>query len=275
MTPSLAERRQIAEDTQAHSDLVTVEHALQGATLKAFFTKDQLPALDPSSCPRYPSSPVDLVTSDTFAATRDLIERYPDAANGKVAVLNLASDELPGGGWNKVFCLTQEDSLCYSSTLFKTLDPSYYPWPNLGPGSIAGIFSPGVVIFKDELDNKCVNLKFDDRHVVGIISVAAPRCPSLTSDGRGFANESDLNDLRGKIRLIYRMAARNGREYLVLGAMGCGAYRCPPGVIAKEMKSVLLEPEFKGWFRNITFAIHSNRAGKFDVFKTAFQGVVV
>lgn len=111
----------------------------------------------------------------------------------------------------------QEEALCYSSTLYATLKPSYYPWPNLGPGCIAGVFSPAVVIFKNDLDNDCADLPVDDRKVVSVITVAAPRGSRLTGDRLAFANASDLEDLRGKIRLVYRMAAHNGKTSLVLG----------------------------------------------------------
>jgi Uncharacterized protein conserved in bacteria len=58
--------------------------------------------------------------------------------------------------------------------------------------------------------------------------------------------------------------------------MGCGAYRCPPRVVAEEMKSILLEFEFKGWFRQVTFAIYSrqnNGPGNYNIFKEVFDGV--
>ena len=109
--------------------------------------------------------------------------------------------------------------MCYSSTLYETLKPSYYPWPNLGPGSVAGIFSPSVVIFKDDLDHNCEDLPKDKRAIVSVITVAAPRLPNLTSDRQAFARASDLEDLRGKIRLVYRMAARNGKTSIVLGEL--------------------------------------------------------
>uniref|UniRef100_A0A0W0FLT1 Microbial-type PARG catalytic domain-containing protein n=1 Tax=Moniliophthora roreri TaxID=221103 RepID=A0A0W0FLT1_MONRR len=279
MAPSLSERQAISKDTIARSESITEEHVSQGATLDSTFINDRLPRLDPSSCPDHPPSPVEFVTSDTFTATRNIIKRFPEAANNKVGVLNLASDELPGGGWNITFKLAQEDSLCYSSTLFETLKPEYYPWPNLGPGSVAGVFSPGIVIFKDDLNHNCKDLESEERRIIGVITVAAPRGPKLTSNGKNFANENDLNDLREKIRLVYRMAARNGREYMVLGAMGCGTYRCPAQVVAEEMKMILLDPEFRGWFRNVTFAIRhsnpSNGPGNFGAFEKVFEGTRV
>lgn len=115
--------------------------------------------------------------------------------------------------------LFQEEALCYSSTLYATLQESYYPWPNLGPGSVAGVFSPGVVVFKDDLDHECVELAPEERRVVSVLTVAAPRWPAVNSDRRTLKNQKDLEDFRGKIRLVYRMAAHNSQQYLVLGAL--------------------------------------------------------
>ncbi|KAK1225330.1 hypothetical protein PQX77_011748 [Marasmius sp. AFHP31] len=276
MAPDRRARYFISKDTISRSEAIVAQHSPKGAALDSTFIGDQLPALDPASCPNHPPSPVELVNSDSYTAARNIIKRFPDAADGKVAVLNLASDELPGGGWDQSLCKTQEEALCYSSTLFATLKPSYYPWPNTGPGSVAGLFSPGVVVFKDDLDHDCVDLPEEERCIVGVITVAAPRGPKLSSDGTRFADKGQLNDLRGKIRLVYRMAAHNGRDCVVLGAMGCGAYACPSQQVAEEMRSILLEDEFKGWFRNVTFAIYSVPGNEnFGIFSKIFADTQV
>lgn len=72
--------------------------------------------------------------------------------------------------------------------------------------------------------------------------------------------ESELEDLRGKIRLVYRCAAHHGRTSLVLGAMGCGAgaYRCPPEVVARETRCILEEEEFASWFEDVVFAVYAD-----------------
>ena len=114
-----------------------------------------------------------------------------------------------------IACL-QEEALCYSSTLYPTLKDEWYPWPNVGSGSDAGIFSPAVVIFKDDLDHGCVDLPPDERQVVSVMTVAAPRSPHLVE---GKFMPQTLHWMREKIRLVYRMAAHNGQHYLVLGML--------------------------------------------------------
>jgi uncharacterized protein (TIGR02452 family) len=74
------------------------------------------------------------------------------------------------------------------------------------------------------------------------------------------------------------MAAGEGVTRLVLGAMGCGAYRCPPRVVAKEMKMALESEEFAGWFESIAFAVYA--AGpigqkNLEVFREVFASEVM
>jgi hypothetical protein len=62
----------------------------------------------------------------------------------------------------------------------------------------------------------------------------------------------------------------------IIGAMGCGAYRCPPKLVAEEMKAALLDHEFRGWFRQVTFAVYSKAETgdvNFDVFSKVFSGI--
>ena len=70
------------------------------------------------------------------------------------------------------------------------------------------------------------------------------------------------------------MAATNNVTNLVLGAMGCGAYGCPPRAVAREMKSVLESDEFGGWFENIVFAVYAaGPTGRenFEIFSRVFE----
>lgn len=105
----------------------------------------------------------------------------------------------------------------------------------MGPGSAAGIYSPAVVIFKDDLDHDCVDLPVEERRVVAVLTVAAPCSPYLSPDGETLRWKQDLDYFREKIRLVYRMAARNGKEYLVLGK----GFRCLLECSADDVLKVL------------------------------------
>jgi uncharacterized protein (TIGR02452 family) len=283
----IASRRKACEDTLKRIPSVAASAAAQGGNpLDSTFISAQLPPLDKSS-PLHPGltrRPIEVHNSDAFALARSLDATVPSLSStydpkglrsGKVGVLNLASDREPGGGWRYTLSKTQEEALCYSSTLYATLNPEWYPFPNIGPGSCAGIISPNVVVFKDTLDRDLVDLPVEQWHVVTVITVAAPCCPKLTHDREGFADMSELEDLREKILLILRLAAAHGVTKLVLGAMGCGAYRCPPRVVAQEMKMALDRDEFFGWFETVTFAVYAagpSGQQNFDVFREVFNG---
>ncbi|KAH8825427.1 hypothetical protein DL96DRAFT_184721 [Flagelloscypha sp. PMI_526] len=252
----------IGQDSISRSEAIVAEHTADGASSDGIFLRDQdLPALEETQRPVLDGEPqaVEVVNEDSFKAARVIMNDLPES-RGKVAVLNLASDILPAGPWLSVWTKTQEEALCYSSTLYKTLKEEYYPWPNVGEGSVAGIFSPGVVIFKDDLDHGCVDLPLEDRRVVSVVTAAAPRHRRLNRELTEFQNSADLENLKAKIRLIYRMAARNGKQYLVLGAIGCAAYGNPPKRVAAEMRTILQEDEFKGWFRKVVFAVYDGAA---------------
>ncbi|KAF1978495.1 hypothetical protein BU23DRAFT_549924 [Bimuria novae-zelandiae CBS 107.79] len=264
----LATRRRICEDTISRS--ASIANETPGGSLTSVFISSQLPPLDKSdpSFPNLTLKPIEIHNSDAFELARRF---YP--SKGKVGVLNLASDIEPAGGWRYTLALTQEEALCYSSTLYTTLKPEWYPWPNLGAGSCAGTFSPDVVVFRDTLDNDLAELPEAQRHVLSVITVAAPCLPKLTADKEQFANASHLEDLREKILLTLRMAAKNGVTSLVLGAMGCGAYRCPPRVVAEEMKKAVERDEFKGWFEVLDFAVYAGGPlgrRNLEVFKKVF-----
>lgn len=58
-----------------------------------------------------------------------------------------------------------------------------------------------------------------------------------------------------KIRTIFRLGVEHGKDSLILGAFGCGAYKLPVSDVARLFKQVMSEPEFAGKFRLIAFAI--------------------
>lgn len=273
----LAARKRVALDTVNRTPQITQKYAHLGASLSSSFIDCQLPPLSPPSTTT--PTKYTIVNSDAYTAARSLLTHHPEAI-GKVAVLNLASDQHPGGGWLSSLSRTQEEALCYSSTLYPTLLPSYYPWPNTGPGCVAGIYSPGIVVFKDDLDHWCLDLGEEEVRVVAVLTVAAPRGPKTRrgEDGEeAIRDEKVAEELRGKIRLVYRMAAGNGKEYIVLGAMGCGAYACPPTQVAREMRAILLEDEFKAAFREVVFAVYSkpgNGGTNYEVFERVLRDIL-
>ena len=180
-----------------------------------------------------PPLPVRLVQSDTLDAARELHFQHPKA---RIAVLNMASPLQPGGGVLRG-AKAQEESLCMRSTLYPSLRPEWYRHPH-----DAVIYTPDVLVFRSA-EMKMLEAK--DRFYVDVISCAAPRHPEVSGGKDGstsvcYADAEDEEMMSLKVKFIMRAAAKMGVTHLILGALGCGAYRNPIGQVANIMRKCLV-----------------------------------
>ncbi|KAK5463005.1 hypothetical protein LTS15_002717 [Exophiala xenobiotica] len=270
--PSKDKRKKLTDDTLSLIPNVLTSMGYPEQPESTFFSP-QLEPLDNNVCPGYVFSDIKVRYGDTFSLARQLLKSRPDYL-GKVAVLNCASDTELAGGWRQRSGTTQEDALCYSSTLWPTLDrwKDNYPWRKTvnrsegNPGECAGIFTSNVVIFRDELTKDCKILGRRDQTTVSVVSVAGLACPPLVpaqkSKARGGEGETqmklekDVHTIKERFRMILRMAATQEKSVLLLAALGCGVWKCPPRQMAELLKECLEEPEFNGWFEDIWVGIY-------------------
>ncbi|CAO2656383.1 Nn.00g051860.m01.CDS01 [Neocucurbitaria sp. VM-36] len=231
--------------------------------------------------------PIEVTTANSAAAGSTKHNTIPTTLNGRtakpVAVLNLASERSPGGGWQNG-ALAQEECLCYRSSLYLSLHKTYYPLP-----SLSAIYTPSVLLIRDAM-SRGHSLLTPNEHptnlpVISVISVAALRKPQLADDKKHFKNEGQRAETKRKIRITLRVAAHKGHTKLVLGALGCGVFGNPPKEVAECFLEVLREKEFQGgWWEEVGFAVLDNvkgpRGGKdgegnFGVFYRVLDGQVV
>lgn len=66
--------------------------------------------------------------------------------NQRIAVMNLASEKKPGGGW-LTGALAQEEALCYRSSLSLSLHKTYYPLEKLD-----AVYTRDVVVVRSSMD---------------------------------------------------------------------------------------------------------------------------
>lgn len=78
---------------------------------------------------------------------------------------------------------------------------------------------------------------------LSFITVAGMNRPDLTTSGM-IANHH-VEPIKNKIRTIFRIGLIHGHDSLVLGALGCGAFRNPPRHVAQLFHEVMEELEFK------------------------------
>ncbi len=176
------------------------------------------------------------------------------------AVLNMASRRNPGGGVT-TGARAQEETLFRRTNLFCSLyqfapyaeqydiKPSHHQYPldrNFG-----GVYTPNAIYFR-ESEQKGYAL-LEKPVCLSFITVAGMNRPDLTTGGM-IANHH-VEPIKNKIRTIFRIGLVHGHDSLVLGALGCGAFRNPPRHVARLFHEVMDEPEFKDKYRRIIFAI--------------------
>ena len=173
------------------------------------------------------------------------------AAEGRVAALNFANAEHPGGGFLEG-ARAQEESLARSSGLYECLkDCAMYPFHRKQDDAIYTnyvIYSPGVPVFREDGGEL-----LDEPWLLSILtspaanqSVLEIEAPERVVEVRAAMTE--------RVHKVLGVAAARGYDRLVLGAWGCGAFGIPGEVVAPIFRDALLGP-FEGVFRVVVFAI--------------------
>lgn len=289
---------EVANETKSVLPFILKDLPSVQAEESEILSLDTLPALKQGDCPKHNKATIKVINEDTFNAAimlKELIEPSLSAAtcstsgsnnqlstSARPAVLNLASDTSPGGGFERG-AMAQEEALCYRSSLFLSLHKTYYPWTPL-----QGLYTRDVVIIRSSLSDGHAVLapvvEPADLPVVSVVSIAAIRRPKLDdaqalSGGKRkiYRDAEDRELTKKKMRLALRTAASKGHDCLVLGALGCGAFRNPVEEIADAWKQVLEDAEFAGgWWKEVWFAVlDPENEGNFELFEKLLGGIQV
>jgi len=275
------------KDGEADVDFGNYQTYLDAAVLyKELYTVDDMGVA-------YPSTETGCINMDCVDLAEELL-----AEGFNPAILNLASAGRPGGGYDKGM-RAQEESLCHSSNLslslyqyadstkLKCVRDSGVPTKQIGyplDMNFGGIYTPNVTFFRNN-KSKYFTMK-ECPFKCDVITVAAlsfngrsdfsRACEILYRSSTGGFTPEGEEIMMNKIRTIFRMGVEHGKDSLVLGAFGCGAYKLPASEVAHLFRVVMEEPEFVNKFRLIVFAIleSTRRAngldGKFADFYRVF-----
>jgi uncharacterized protein (TIGR02452 family) len=205
------------------------------------------------------------------ADTIDCALAFADAGL-RPAALNLADDHMPGGCVD-IGSGAQEESLFRRTALCATLDRAMYPILD-----DEGIYSPDVAVLKaSEADGWAPGPRDPGRTLsfLTVPGVSYPVCDYPADDlkhGLPRLKPVDARRLAVKVRTMLQIAHDRGHDCVVLGASGCGAWRCPPEHVAEVFAEVLAECP-AGAFRVVAFAIlrspadGERRTGNFEIFE--------
>ena len=193
---------------------------------------------------------IDVCAGTTF----DIARKY--RSSGKIAVLNFANPEHPGGGV-QLGAMAQEECLCRSSNLFACInDPNifedYYGYHRRLKNRFYSdrlIYTKDVSVFKDDSIVPQMMPKAE-WFAVDVITCAAPYLAK-----RKYTNTAALLALlKKRVKNIFEAARDNSVDCLILGAFGCGAFKNPPLVVAEAFLQTIEEQHYMHDFK-IVFAI--------------------
>lgn len=171
-------------------------------------------------------------------------------------LLNFASAVKPGGGFLKG-ARAQEEDLARCSALYPCLvaqdvpdgfyarhrgarDPLY---------SDAMIHSPGVPFFRERS-----RTLLPAPVPAAVLTVAAP-------DGRKASGVPLEVAYRKRAGALLAVSAAKGHRTLILGAWGCGVFRCEPAMAADAFGK-WLEGTFAGVFERVVFPVYDPKPGQ-------------
>ena len=198
--------------------------------------------------------------------------------NDKVAILNFASAKHPGGMVVKG-SVAQEECICRCSNLYSILSDNkfkkgYYDYHTYQHNKLYTsklIYTPGVIVFKDDSNNYN---KLKDIVKLDVITCAAPNLRSLSGKvDMTIVRNNDMREIYyDRIKHIFKAAATNKVDHLILGAFGCGVFKNSPNDIARAFHEV--QDEFDGCFKSIVYSIYcgtDKSSVNYDVFNTEFK----
>lgn len=182
---------------------------------------------------------------------KDCLEVAREYADRKPLVLNMANRQTAGGGV-EYGAGAQEECLVRSSNYFQTLYPmqQYYPMDR----NYGGVYSPDVTVFRGLERNGYPLLEKPFK--VNFVAVAAVNRPSLTPWGTFIPEIRKATE--NKIRTVLNIAILQKQKFLILSALGCGAFRNPPEEVARIFKEQLAQEPYRSYFETVIFAIKPN-----------------
>jgi uncharacterized protein (TIGR02452 family) len=173
-------------------------------------------------------------------------------------VLVFADDKAPGGCVHAGAGM-QEESIFRRTGIHRRLLPSLYP---IGPREC--LYCPEVeIVFDVSLD------PFEDGHKhASFVACPGIKFPSLVAYETRL-NESDAEQLGDKIDMLVELAVEHDHDCLVLGALGCGVWGCPPKHVAEIMVQAVRKSA-AARLKNVVFACPGN---VYDAFAEAITQV--
>ncbi|KAL0072547.1 hypothetical protein AAF712_000310 [Marasmius tenuissimus] len=287
---SRAPRMKIAEETL--DAIETGSYTLNGTTYPLdterlqrdtkYFAPDSLlsnwrnPSASADSSSR--QTEISLLEIRTLEGARYLAASMPSGSNDTIGILNFASAKKPGGGF-LTGAQAQEESIARSSTLYPSLmtdiAQTFYSYHKLRSQNFyyshAMIYSPGVVVFRDD-DGKWVEPLQVDVLTSPAVNAGEVRQRIKESDSETEMEEKIEKEMAERMSRILYLFEIKGTRNIVLGSFGTGVFQNKVEMVTRLWAELLIKPgaRFHNTFDRVVFAVVGG--GAFVKFKEVFKG---
>lgn len=189
-------------------------------------------------------------------------------SSAKIAILNFASFRHPGGGFI-TGAMAQEESICHHTNLYDALAAQcawYDENERLTNRSLyqnRSILTYDVSIIARGI-GKFVPV--ENVFQADFLTCASPNAGAAMKKG---VPEAEINRaIERRISYAVEILAGRGYTHVILGAFGCGAFRCNPRVVAEAFRKNIKKSA--NAFDKVIFAIPDGKNGNLRVFKEVF-----
>ena len=206
-----------------------------------------------------PACAVEVVAGDCVDAAIELVRQ-----GHRPALLNMANEVQPGGGWRTGATAQEEDLFRRSDLHTRLARDAFYPLPEHGC-----VYTPRARFFRAAREAGYAFAAAPT--LLGVVTCAAYATPQTRGARLAPAAEEGT---RLKLRAICSAARVHDHDALVLSAFGCGAFANPPTAIAALVSEVALE--YSRHFSRIVVAVVDdaaalrNGASNLEAFERAF-----
>lgn len=211
------------------------------------------------------SCEISVIDADTISAAWNV---HKQNFNAKIVILNFASFRHPGGGF-MTGAMAQEESICHHTNLYNAL-VAQQAWYDENEHIINRCLYQNRAILTYDVSIIARGIgKFVPAEKVfqaDFLTCASPNAGAAAKKG---VSEEEINRaIEQRASYAVELLAGCGYTHTILGAFGCGAFRCNPRVVAEAFRKSI--EKSANAFDKVIFAIPDGNNGNLRIFKEVF-----
>lgn len=207
---------------------------------------------------------INVIDADTITAAWNA---HTESA-AKIAILNFASFRHPGGGF-MTGAMAQEESICHHTNLYNALAAQQAWYDENEHITNRCLYQNRAILTYDvSIIARGIGkfVPIENVFQADFLTCASPNAGAAAKKG---VSEEEINRaIERRISYAVELLAGRGYTYVILGAFGCGAFRCNPRVVAEAFRKSV--ERSANAFDKVIFAIPDGNNGNLRVFKDVF-----